>query len=148
MSSADDASSANEKLARGTKSSIPKGKWDFVKDTYASVRTSVEKYAKEVQLYLKKNPDVVRNTGWVMAGLAASAAMFYIYKKYFSQAARACAGKKDDAFKSCVARAKAAGERKAITAGRTAMSKCKDTSCRQKYMKAIKSHEVKLKKYS
>ena len=79
------------------------------------------------------------------AAVAAIAASVVIYKKFFSQAAKACKGKSGSDKKNCMNSFKAKGLQAAKSKVMAGMSKCKDEKCKAKLQAKAQSFDAKIR---
>jgi len=82
--------------------------------------------------------------GGAAAAVAAIAAGVVIYKKFFSQAAKACKGKSGPDKKKCLASFKVKGLQAAKSKILAGMSKCKDDKCKAKLKAKAQSFDAKI----
>jgi hypothetical protein len=80
-----------------------------------------------------------------VGAIAAVAAAVAIYKKFFSQAARACKGKSGPDKKNCVNSFKAKGLQAAKAKVMSGMSKCKDPKCKAKLQSKAQGFDAKIR---
>lgn len=78
------------------------------------------------------------------AAVAAVAAGVILYKKFFSQAAKACKGKAGADKKKCVASFKVKGLQAAKAKVAAGMAKCKDAKCKAKLQSKVQGFDAKI----
>lgn len=83
--------------------------------------------------------------GGAVAAVAAIAASVVVYKKFFSQAAKACKGKAGSDKKNCMNSFKAKGLQAAKSKVLAGMSKCKDEKCKSKLQSKAQSFDAKIR---
>jgi hypothetical protein len=67
-----------------------------------------------------------------------------MYKKFFSQAAKACKGKKGPDKKNCVTSFKVKGLQAAKAKVAAGMAKCKDAKCKAKLQSKVQGFDAKI----
>ena len=101
---------------------------------------AVGKVAGQAKELVTQNPEAAA----AAAAIATVAAGVAVYKKFFSQAARACKGKSGSDKKSCVAAFKVKGLQAAKSKVSAGMSKCKDPKCKAKLQKKVQGFDAKI----
>lgn len=101
---------------------------------------AISKAAGQAKDLAVANPSIAAGA----AAIAAIAASVVIYKKFFSQAARACKGKSGPDKKNCVNSFKAKGLQAAKAKVMSGMSKCKDPKCKAKLQSKAQGFDAKI----
>ena len=126
--SSSDAAEKGKEMAQGAGEAIKKG-----------AEGAVKKGGELVKL-ASDNPAAAGSA----AAVAAVAAGVVIYKKFFSQSARACKGKSGADKKNCVNSFKAKGLQAAKSKVLAGMSKCKDEKCKAKLKAKAQGFDAKI----
>jgi hypothetical protein len=113
------------------------------------VASSVAKRGQEVATKVQgavagATPGQKLAVGGAAAAVAAVAAGVVVYKKFFSQAAKACKGKSGADKKNCMNSFKAKGLQAAKAKVMSGMSKCKDDKCKAKLKAKAASFDAKI----
>ncbi len=137
-------------LDQSNRINSPAGYVDHVKSsisqTYNNMTKAIPKWTSQVRGYSQKNPEVTNVAAWVAGGLAAGAAAAWVYKRFFSAAAKKCTGTAGDEKTKCMISANLNANKGAMLAAGKAAKMAKTPSQRDEYTAVMQKYKKKIMK--